>query len=168
MRELEMGTTENRQLIAYIVLKSEEPFQERELRSFLKTKLPLYMLPAAFVILDKLPLTANGKIDRKALPPPDLNLIGEMAPTLTPTTSLESALKEIWMQLLGRKHIGIHDRFFELGGHSLLATQLISRIRDRFGVELPLRSIFETPTIAELAEKIESLSPSQRREEIEI
>lgn len=167
VRELEMGTTENRQLIAYIVLKSEEPFQERELRSFLKTKLPLYMLPAAFVILDKLPLTANGKIDRKALPPPDLNPIGEITPTFVPTTSLESALGEIWMQLLGRKHIEIHDRFFELGGHSLLATQLISRIRDRFGVELPLRSIFETPTIAELAEKIESLSPSQRREEIE-
>ena len=114
------------------------------------------MLPAAFVVLDTLPLTANGKVNQKALPSPNLNMVREASPTIAPTTSLEAALVELWTQLLGRKQVGIHDNFFELGGHSLLATQLVSRIRDRFQVELPLRSVFETPTIAELAQKMEA------------
>ncbi|MFB2892337.1 amino acid adenylation domain-containing protein [Aerosakkonemataceae cyanobacterium BLCC-F50] len=176
VRELES----ERQLIAYFVPKCYPPdprlLQEvgdlsdvRELRSFLKTKLPAYMLPVAFVRLNNLPLTANGKVDQKALPPPNLNVATEITPNIAPTSSLEAYLAEIWTQLLGRKQIGIHDNFFELGGHSLLATQLVSRIRDRLSVELPLRSVFETPTIAELAQKIETLkSGSPRREEIEI
>ena len=170
----------DRQLIAYVVPTSTIP-TERELRSFLKSKLPAYMLPAAFVVLDTLPLTVSGKVDRLALPPPHLNVTRETIP-LAPTTSLEASLVELWVQLLGRE-VGIHDNFFELGGHSLLATQLVSRIRDRFGVELPLRSVFESPTIAQLAPKIETLrsapvdsirlnpseaSSSQRREEIEL
>jgi amino acid adenylation domain-containing protein len=180
----------DRQLIAYVVPKASAIPTERDLRSFLKTKLPAYMLPAAFVVLDTLPLTANGKVDQKALPPPNLNIVRETSPTVAPTTSLEAALVELWMQLLGRNQVGIHDNFFELGGHSLLATQLVSRIRDRFQMELPLRSVFETPTIAELAQKIEasrwamqseavrwavptlqnrsSGSGSQRREEVEL
>jgi amino acid adenylation domain-containing protein len=179
-----------RQLIAYVVPKASAIPTERELRSFLKTKLPAYMLPAAFVVLDTLPLTANGKVDQKALPSPNLTTATETSPTVTPTTSLEAALVELWTQLLGRKQVGIHDNFFELGGHSLLATQLVSRIRDRFQVELPLRSVFETPTIAELAQKMEASrwatqseavglavptlqnalqgSGSQRREEVEL
>lgn len=173
------GDPQNRQLIAYVVPKATI-LTERELRSFLKQKLPGYMIPAAFVVMDTLPLTANGKIDQRALPSPELTVDRE--PPISPTTSLEASLVELWTQLLGRK-AGIHDHFFELGGHSLLATQLVSRIRDRFQVELPLRSIFETPTIAELAQKIESLGqeaiPSnlqnhfqtlnlQRREEVEL
>lgn len=168
----------NSQLIAYIVPETSTIPNERDLRSFLKTKLPAYMLPAAFVVLDTLPLTANGKVDQKALPPPHLTVARETSPTVAPTTSLEASLVEIWTKLLGAKQIGIHDNFFEKGGHSLLATQLGSRIRDRFKVELPLRSVFETPTIAELAQKIESLrssssdrpqsSGSQRREELEL
>ena len=164
---------DDRQLIAYIVPEASLP-TERELRQFLKGKLPAYMLPAAFMMLDTLPLTANGKVDHLALPP-YLTVARE---TPAPTT-LEATLVELWMQLLGRK-VGIDDNFFELGGHSLLATQLVSRIRDRFQVELPLRSVFETPTIAQLAQKIEALSPSSassmvnrsqlapRREEIEL
>jgi amino acid adenylation domain-containing protein len=178
---------QDRQLIAYVVphsftLPSEQP-TERKLRSFLKAKLPTYMVPAAFVVLNALPLTPNGKVDQKALPPPPLNRVEEAeqeTSNIAPTTSLEAALAEVWSQLLGRK-AGIHDNFFELGGHSLLATQLVSRIRDRFQVELPLRTVFETPTIAELAQTIESLRQKaintqwamptlqpDRREEIEL
>ncbi|PSB19673.1 non-ribosomal peptide synthetase [Phormidesmis priestleyi ULC007] len=187
VREMESDspaeTLRERQLVAYIVPKSAIP-TERELRSFLKTKLPTYMLPAAFVVLDTLPLTVNGKVDQKALPPPNLTVAREISPTIAPTTSLEASLEELWTQLLGRKQVSIHDNFFELGGHSLLATQLVSRIRDRFQIELPLRSVFETPTIAELAQKIEALrwatqtdsitvnngkaSGLQRREEVEL
>jgi amino acid adenylation domain-containing protein len=174
------GNAQNRQLIAYVVPKGSTVLAEQELRSFLKQKLPGYMIPAAFVVMDTLPLTANSKVDQKALPSPELTVIRELP--ISPTTSLEAALVELWTQLLGRK-VGIHDHFFELGGHSLLATQLVSRIRDRFQVELPLRNIFETPTIAELAQQIESLnqeatlpnlqnygqpSDSQRREEVEL
>ena len=168
----------NSQLIAYVVPETSAIPTQRDLRSFLKTKLPAYMLPAAFVVLDTLPLTANGKVDQKALPPPHLTVARETSPTVAPTNSLEASLVEIWTQLLGAKQVGINDNFFEMGGHSLLATQLVSRIRDRFKVELPLRSVFETPTIAELAQKIESLrssssdrpqsSGSQRREELEL
>lgn len=171
----------DRQLVAYLV--SNTAFlTERDLRSFLKSKLPAYMLPAAFVVLDSLPLTANGKIDRQRLPPPNLVASRAIVPPVPSTTSLEKSLVELWTQLLGRKQIGIHDNFFELGGHSLLATQFISRLRDRFQVEMPIRDLFETPTIAQLADKITALrgteanstaldnaEPSEhRREEIEL
>lgn len=146
-----------RQLIAYVVPKEGVTLAERELRSFLKQTLPAYMLPAIFVMLDTLPLTANGKIDQKALPSPELAVVSEISPIIPPNTSLETSLLELWNQLLGRKQIGIHDNFFELGGHSLLATQLVSRIRDRFQVEVPLRQVFESPTVAELAKTIEAL-----------
>lgn len=183
-------TLRDRSLVAYVVPKASVIPTERDLRSFLKTKLPAYMLPAAFVVLDSLPLTANGKVDQKALPSPNITTARETTPTVAPTTSLEAALAELWTQLLGRKQVGVHDNFFELGGHSLLATQLVSRVRDRFQMELPLRSVFETPTIAELAQKIEASkwatqsaavglavptlqnalqeSGSQRREEVEL
>jgi amino acid adenylation domain-containing protein len=177
MREMES----DHQLIAYVVPKAATMPTDRDLRSFLKRTLPVYMLPAAFVLLNKLPLTANGKVDQKALPPPSSIVATETRPIVAPTTSLEAALVELWTQLLGRQ-VGIHDNFFELGGHSLLATQLVSRLRDRFQIEVPLRSVFETPTIAELAQTIAELrkgavpnlqigrkaSDSQRREEIEL
>lgn len=175
----------NHQLIAYLIPKGLMMPNERDLRSFFKTKLPAYMIPAAFVVLEKFPLTANGKVDQKALPPPNLTVTKEITPNVAPTTSVEASLGEIWTQILGRKQVSIYDNFFELGGHSLLATQLVSRIRDRFQIELPLRSIFETPTIAELAKNIEALRwevqanssnlinnskelSSPRREELEI
>ncbi|GAP93858.1 non-ribosomal peptide synthetase [Leptolyngbya sp. NIES-2104] len=163
VREIES----DRQLIAYVVPRTSESLTERELRSFLKSKLPVYMLPAAFVMIDALPLTANGKVNQKMLPAP-VNPIRERA-FLAATTSLEASLTDLWVQLLGREPIGIEDNFFELGGHSLLATQFVSRIRDRYQIELPLRSIFEAPTIRELAHKIEALKPAtQRREEFEL
>jgi acyl carrier protein len=161
VRELDSSslteTLHERQLIGYIVPKIDAKLTERDLRLFLKQALPAYMVPAALIMLDMLPLTANGKVDQKALPSPESSVATEISPNIAPTTSLESSLVELWTQLLGRKQIGIHDNFFELGGHSLLATQLVSRIRDRFHVELPLRSLFEKPTIAELAQTVESL-----------
>lgn len=156
VRQPEADTPE--QLVAYVVPEVAAALTERQLRSFLKAKLPAYMVPAVFVLLPRLPLTANGKVDRSALPPP---LTAVPRSTMAPATSLEVALVELWRQLLGRSAIGIDDNFFELGGHSLLATQLVSRIRDRFQVDLPLRRVFETPTIADLARAITSLQGEQ-------
>ncbi|MES1023040.1 amino acid adenylation domain-containing protein [Gloeocapsa sp. BRSZ] len=160
----------DRQLIAYFI-PTATVVSDRELRSFLKTQLPAYMLPAMFVPLKTLPLTTNGKVDRQALPLPTTE---PETIVVAPSTSIEKSLVDLWCQLLGRKQVGIHDNFFELGGHSLLATQLISRIRDRFQVEVALRSLFETPTIAQIAQKIDAVkkvtsdNQSQRREEIEL
>ena len=109
--------------------------------------LPDYMAPAATVILDRFPLTPNGKIDRAALPP----AVAVPRSSEPPRNSQERELAEIWQELLGVHEIGINDNFFELGGHSLLATQFAARVADRLGVELPLRTIFVHPTIGELA-----------------
>jgi acyl-coenzyme A synthetase/AMP-(fatty) acid ligase/acyl carrier protein len=163
----------DRSLVAYVVANSEQIIISN-LQSFLKTKLPNYMIPAAFVILEALPLTRNGKIDRLALPSPNFTKV-ELLDNQTPRTSVEAQLVQIWSKILGREQIGIEDNFFDLGGHSLLATQLVSRIRDRFGVQMPLRIMFETPTIAGLAQYIAAISRAnkddtiscQNREEVE-
>ncbi|WP_315863871.1 non-ribosomal peptide synthetase [Crinalium epipsammum] len=130
----------------------------RELREFLKQKLPGYMIPSDFVMLDTLPLTQNGKVDRKALPQPDFSNFNLHEDYIAPRTSVEEVLVEIWAKVLGKQQVGVHDNFFELGGHSLLATQLSSRIRDRLQVELAVRQLFETPTVASLAKYIETIS----------
>jgi amino acid adenylation domain-containing protein/non-ribosomal peptide synthase protein (TIGR01720 family) len=127
---------------------------QKELRSFLKQRLPDYMVPSAFVLLDALPLTPSGKIDRSALHFPDTE--DASSGLVAPRTPTEAILANLWADVLGKPQIGIHASFFELGGHSLLATQLISRVRGAFRIELPLRVVFEAPTIAELAERIES------------
>nr|RNJ68509.1 MAG: amino acid adenylation domain-containing protein [Leptolyngbya sp. IPPAS B-1204] len=157
-RDASTATPGDQQLIAYVGCSAAIP-TERQLRAFLKTRLPAYMVPTAFVVLDQLPLTANGKVDQKSLPPLHWATLSQNRATTAPTTSVEAALAELWSQLLGRTSIGIDDNFFELGGHSLLATQLVSRIRDRFQVELPLRRVFEAPTIAELAPTLTSQLP---------
>jgi acyl carrier protein len=121
------------------------------LRAALHRKLPEYMIPSAFVVLDALPLMANGKVDRRALPPPDLAALASEHAFVAPRTPVEAALAQIWTDLLGRRQIGVHDDFFALGGHSLLATQVVSRVREALGVELPLRRLFEAPTVAAMA-----------------
>jgi acyl carrier protein len=122
------------------------------------------MVPSTFVVLEALPLTANGKVDRHTLPAPiQTELAGAY---VAPRSPAEEKLARIWSELLGVKRVGIHDNFFELGGHSLLATQLISRIRDAIGIELPLRSLFEAPTIAELSQVIESLKVSGPEQQV--
>ncbi|MGE5219382.1 MAG: amino acid adenylation domain-containing protein, partial [Chloroflexota bacterium] len=151
VREDEPG---ERRLVAYVVARPGESFDAAELRKHLKQKIPDYMIPAAWVLLDQLPLTPSGKVDPKALPAPDQNRpewADVYKPPLTPT---ERALAAIWRELLKLDQVGIADNFFELGGHSLLATQLVSRIRNAFKLELSLRSLFEAPTIADLAEQI--------------
>jgi acyl carrier protein len=125
------------------------------LRSFLKERLPEQMIPSSFVMLDELPLLPNGKIDRRRLPAPDAARPDLPGVFVAPRTGVERTLAEVWADLLGVPRVGIRDNFFELGGHSLLTTQLISRVRELFQVELPLRQVFEHPTIGGLAAAIE-------------
>jgi len=126
-----------------------------EIPKSLQEKLPDYMVPAAFVLMDALPLTPNGKVDRRALPAPKWSRDVLESEYVAPRTPVEEVLAGIWAQVLAVEQVGVHDNFFELGGHSLLATQLVSRIRRAFEIELPLRSVFESPTVATLAEHVE-------------
>jgi amino acid adenylation domain-containing protein len=142
-------------LVAYVVPRREPAPTINELRSFLKEKLPEHMIPSAFVLLDTLPLTPNGKVDRKALPAPDQGRPQAEESYIAPRTPVEEMLAEIWAEVLKLDKVGTHDNFFELGGHSLLATQVISQVRNTFQVEVPVRSLFEMPTVAGLANAIE-------------
>jgi amino acid adenylation domain-containing protein len=146
---------ENR-LAAYVVPARESGLNRDILRKFLKQKVPDVMMPSAFVFLDALPLSPNGKVDRKALPAPDFTAEPEMT-FMAPHTPTEKALAGIWGEVLGRKRIGIHDNFFELGGHSLKATQMMVRAFNVFQIEVPLHDLFNSPTVAELAGKIDAL-----------
>ncbi len=147
--------TANKTLVAYITLHPDQTLTIAELRRFLEAKLPNYMLPTAFVILEALPLTPNGKIDRRALPTPDPTQLISESNIVAPSTPVEEMLAGIWAEVLGIKKVSIHDNFFELGGHSLLATRVISQLRQVFKVELPLRCLFNQPTVAGLAKEIE-------------
>jgi SAM-dependent methyltransferase len=131
--------------------------KKNELSDFLKEKLPEYMVPSDWVILSARPLTPNGKVDRRALPVPDVTRPEREAAFVAPRTPVEEAVVAIWGQILGVERVGIHDNFFELGGHSLLALQVMSRLREAFQVELPLHRLFEAPTVADLAERIETV-----------
>ncbi|MEH2092716.1 MAG: amino acid adenylation domain-containing protein, partial [Nostoc sp.] len=149
-------TPGDKRLVAYIVPQPQVTLTISELRSDLKEKLPDYMVPSAVVILESLPLTPNGKVNRRALPAPELS--NELLEKyVAPRTPIEEMLALLWTQVLKVELVGRHDNFFELGGHSLLATQLISRVRNSLKVELPLRSLFAAPTIAELAPNIQRL-----------
>ena len=142
------GEGAGRRLAAYVVVAGPAPSAD-ELQSLLRSQLPEYMVPSAVITLERLPLTASGKVDRKALPEPQaLHVEQAYAAPATPT---EEALSEVWASVLGLPRVGVHDDFFALGGHSLLATQVVSRVRRVFGVELPLRSLFEQPTVRGLA-----------------
>nr|UZC79442.1 KrmN [uncultured bacterium] len=163
VREQTAGSS--KQLVAYLVPDAVDPSikddQATEIRAHLSHTLPDYMVPTAYVILDALPLTASGKVDMRALPAPeraDLQLHIDFAPPRTPT---ETRLAAMWTQVLGVDRIGIHDHFFELGGHSLLATRLLAEIETQLGKKLPLSSLFEAPTIAELAPLLIEAPPPQ-------
>ncbi|MEK6283643.1 MAG: amino acid adenylation domain-containing protein [Acidobacteriota bacterium] len=148
----------DQRIVAYVVVESGaagEAEVVKRLRAHLSQKLPEYMMPSAIVLLAELPLTANGKVDRRALPEPG-SLRSELAVTyLTPRGATQELLASKWSHLLRVERVGRHDNFFELGGHSLLATQIVSWIREAFGVEVQLRSLFEQPTLAGLAEIVE-------------
>jgi len=152
-------------LVAYIVAEDNLQLKSSQLKEFLQAKLPHYSIPAVFVFLERLPLTLNGKVDRLSLPIPDFT---QNISNKTPRNSVEVQLVQLWKLLLGVEP-GISDNFFELGGHSLLATGLVSRIRESFGVQVPLKRVFETPTIVGLAEYITSSknANSKIREEVE-
>jgi len=142
-------------LVGYVTAQAHCSPDSRALRTFLKERLPDYMLPADFVWLDKLPLNFSGKLDRRALPLPDRTRPELGVALEAPGTETEKSLAVIWMELLGVDGVGLRDNFFELGGHSLLATQVLARIQARLNVEVSLRVLFDNPTLAELAREIE-------------
>ena len=153
---------DNQRLIAYIITnpefrllhRNQDAATKSELRSFCLIQFPEYMIPSAFVTLKAFPLTANGKIDYRALPTPEQTRPELEQLYIAPRSPLEQQLAKIWTEVLGLEKIGIHDDFFELGGHSLLITQLLAKVRNAFKVELPLKDLFDAPTIADLAERL--------------
>ncbi len=153
----------NKRLVSYIVPEGE--FRKDEIISHAKSNLPDYMVPSLWMEMEKLPVTRNGKIDRKALPNPDASeLVGNAF--VPPRNKLENALAEIWMRLLGIEKVGIHDNFFELGGHSLLATRVVSAIRKQLEVELAIKDLFVHPNIAELALRLKDQAKALLQPEI--
>lgn len=145
-------------LVAYLVAENEDLPASVELRDYLKSRLPEYMVPSIFVALESLPMLPNGKLNRRALPEPEWEKSTSESAYFAPRTPSEELMCEIWAQVLEVERVGLDDEFFVLGGHSLLATQLVSRVREAFGVELPLRSLFERPTVRSLIEEVEKLS----------
>jgi amino acid adenylation domain-containing protein len=147
-REDEPG---DRQLVGYVSPAKNQSLVPEELRTFLEQRLPAYMVPAHFVLLGSIPLTPNGKVDRKVLPAPSHRSIPVTTTMDAPSTGAERALAAIWAELLKVDAVGVNDNFFDLGGHSLMVFKALSRIRDVFAVDLPVQDFFENPTIAEIA-----------------
>ncbi|MEH2102809.1 MAG: amino acid adenylation domain-containing protein [Nostoc sp.] len=146
----------NKHLVAYVVSNQKQSLTVAQLRRFLSEQLPSYMVPGAFVMLESLPLTSNGKVDRRALPAPE-SREGIEVSFVAPRTPEEEILVKIWADILKVDQVGIHDNFFELGGNSLLGAQVISRLRVAFSIDLSLHRLFVSPTVAELAHNIEVL-----------
>ena len=165
-------------LVAYVVPEADTAINTAGLLALLTEQLPDYMVPSSIVVLEAMPLTPNGKLDRAALLRfQAVNSHEEASSFVEPRTEVEKDLAQIWAALLGFDMIGIHDNFFELGGHSLLVTQAIARMRDQFHIAMSVTSFFEHPTIAQLAEQIETLrllinnttdtAPTGERDEME-
>jgi amino acid adenylation domain-containing protein len=146
----------DKRLIAYVVTGEEAGPSVSEMMEFMRERLPEYMAPSAIVKMERMPLTANGKVDRRALPAPEESRPELNTEYVEPRTPAEEIIANIWAELLMRERVGIHDNFFDLGGHSLLATRIVSHVREAYKVEIPLRWFFtEGPTVAKLAEEIE-------------
>jgi acyl-coenzyme A synthetase/AMP-(fatty) acid ligase/acyl carrier protein len=152
---VESGVWQKR-LVAYVVSQPGVRVESDELRSRLRHQLPEYMVPAAFVELDALPLSSSGKVDQRALPTPEWQ--EERVAYEAPRDETELALAEIWAEVLGLDQVGVHDNFFELGGDSVSSIRVVSRIRQAFEAEIPVRTLFLAPTIAQLAEQVESIA----------
>ena len=161
VKEVYLMTTENtfgfNDLIAYLVPAETSPLTSGDLRRLLAESLPDYMIPSAFNILDALPMTPTGKVDRQALPEPNTGRPQLATPYVTPSGMIETMLVEIWTEVLGIDPIGAHDNFFELGGHSLLAVQIISRLQEWLDLDFPMPVLFEQPTICQLAHIVEDI-----------
>jgi amino acid adenylation domain-containing protein len=153
-------------LAAYLVIRNSQQTEGliEQLRSLLKEKLPQHMIPADFIWLEKIPIAPSGKVDQKALPAPDRSQ--PQLKFVAPRNPTEEIIADIWCQILKREKIGIYDDFFALGGHSLLATQVVSRLREAFQIELPLRSLFEMLTVARIVEYIEQIKTVQQLQNI--
>jgi amino acid adenylation domain-containing protein len=160
VREDEPG---NKCLVAYVAPRQQQVLTVSELRSFLKAKLPEHMMPSAFVFLDALPLTPNGKVDRRALPVPDRARPDLAVTFVAPRNPVEEVLAGIWAETLRLGRVGIYDNFFDLGGHSLVALQVMSRLQNALRVEVPLRTLFEKPTVAGLTAAILHEPPSRNK-----
>jgi hypothetical protein len=145
----------DRRLVAYVVGEGGRQVAASALRAALAARLPDYMVPGAVVQLERVPLTPSGKVDRRALPEPDAAAL-ERGAYAAPRTVVEELVAEIWAGVLRVGRVGVEDNFFELGGHSLLATQVVSRMRAALGVEVPLRALFEAPTVARLCAWVEA------------
>jgi acyl carrier protein len=139
------------QLVAYVIAAGDEPPAAQDLRAFLRETLPDYMVPSQFIFMDELPLTGSGKVDRLRLPEPNHSRPDLEQSFVAPRSDLEEQVAALWGEVLGVREPGVYDNFFELGGHSLLATQMVSRLREHFGIEIPVRRLFQGPTIADLA-----------------
>ncbi len=138
-------------VISYLISAAQAIPNVIDLRSYLRERLPEYMIPSAFVFLESMPLTPNGKVDRRALPQPDNSRAELDTPFIAPRTPIERQLAEIWVEVLCLDRVGIHDNFFDLGGHSLTATRIVSQVIKKFQLEVPLQSLFQSPTVAEMA-----------------
>jgi len=152
-------TAGDKRLAAYVVAEGDYDLNVSKLRNHVKGILPEYMVPAAFVVLAQMPLTSNGKIDKKALPQPDTTAVVGAA-YVEPTSEIEYDIAETFTEILHVLKVGAEDNFFELGGHSLLATQLVSRVRNRYGIELPLKDFFDAPTVVGIAKSVVRLKES--------
>ena len=151
---------QNHFLVAYLVFHQNHAATIPELRQYLKDHLPDYMIPTAFVTLDALPLTPNGKVDRRALPAPEMTEAVTGEEFIPPETPTEQKVAEVWSNVLNHPKVGIHDNFFALGGHSLLATQLISQLQMAFSITLSIQTLFQKPTVYELAQEVDQGSES--------
>jgi len=141
----------DKRLIAYLVGRNGERMTSSEVREYLTRILPDYMVPSGYVWLEEMPVTSNGKLDRKALPETNGEVAARDKEYEAPRGLVEETLAGIWSEVLGVEKVSIHDNFFELGGHSLLLTQVASRIRATFSLDLPLRILFDTPNLKQLA-----------------
>jgi amino acid adenylation domain-containing protein len=150
-------TPGNKQLVAYVLTPHGDASLVAELRDCVRQSLPEYMVPSAFVTLEQFPKTSSGKVDRSALPSPNHQRSDALPRYVAPRSALETILVQIWAEVLDTDQVGTHDDFFDLGGHSLLATQIVARIETALGLELPVRILFEAPTIAGLAQRIVTL-----------
>jgi acyl carrier protein len=157
------------QLVAYVVVAEHRHFDRWEMRRHLASELPAYMVPTQLVVVERFPMTSSGKVDRRRLPaPPDSERLEPTATHVAPRTAVEEFLVAVWRDLLHVDTVSVHDNFFDLGGHSLSATQLVSRIRDRYSVEVPIYSVFERPTLEMLAvEVLQLLAGLQEEPEVD-
>jgi thioesterase domain-containing protein/acyl carrier protein len=155
------NASQDKHLVAYFVAQDGSSVEGAAVRSYLREKLPDYMIPSAYVILDALPLNANGKVDRKALPVPDYRSVVDQYEFIEPEGKYEVLLAEIWRDLLKVERVGVHDNFFDLGGHSLLGTRMVAAIEKQTGKQLPLLKLFQFPTIGELAKYFEEDSSEE-------